>query len=70
MGTEKTSDEYSFDNYKIIDNLGMGAFSKVFIATQLSTGQSVAIKVLKHESGGKADTLEKPLRRTPPCKYR
>ncbi|MCM8540004.1 MAG: protein kinase [Lentisphaeraceae bacterium] len=59
MGKEKTSREYSFDNYTIINSLGSGAFSNVYMAKQLSTGQSVAIKVLKQESGGKADTLEK-----------
>ncbi|MCM8525309.1 MAG: protein kinase, partial [Lentisphaeraceae bacterium] len=59
MGKEKTSREYSFDNYKIINSIGSGAFSNVYMAKQLSTGQSVAIKVLKQESHDQADTLEK-----------
>ena len=59
MSTINSNADYNFDNYEIIKILGSGAFSQVFLGTQLSTGQKVAIKVLKSGTSNEADTLEK-----------
>lgn len=56
--TADNSPETRFENYTILQNLGAGAFSKVYLAEQLSTGQKVALKVLNLDTDGERDTVE------------
>ena len=58
MGKDKPVSASSFENYEVISSLGSGAFSNVFLARQLSTGQKVAIKVLKLDNHNEADNRE------------
>ncbi len=44
------------DRYEILGELGSGSFSRVYQARQLSTGQSVAIKLLSVREGSESST--------------
>lgn len=44
------------DRYEILGELGSGSFGRVYQARQLSTGQSVAIKVLSPREGAEEPT--------------
>ena len=50
--TQETIEDINsnFDQYTILKKIGTGSFSNVYLATQNSTGQKVAIKLLKIES--------------------
>lgn len=42
-----STEEFSADGYRVIETLGQGGFGTVFRACQQSTGQAVAVKVLR-----------------------
>ena len=44
------------ERYEILGELGSGSFGRVYQARQLSTGQSVAIKVLSPREGAEEST--------------
>ena len=44
------------DRYEILGELGSGSFSRVYQARQVSTGQSVAIKLLSLREGSESST--------------
>jgi serine/threonine protein kinase len=46
------------DRYEILGELGSGSFGRVYEARQLSTGQSVAIKLLSPREGTESSTGE------------
>lgn len=45
--------------YEVENTLGEGAFAIVFAATQISTGQRVAVKVLRHHRAGGDDSVDR-----------
>jgi TOMM system kinase/cyclase fusion protein len=51
------------DRYEFLDELGSGGFSTVYKARQITTGQDVAIKVLRLPEDFSAEALEKRIAR-------
>jgi hypothetical protein len=48
------------DRYEILGELGSGSFGRVYQARQLSTGQSVAIKVQARARGRRSPPAARP----------
>jgi serine/threonine protein kinase len=51
------------DRYELLSSLGQGGFGLVYKARQLSTGQLVAIKVMRQPEHESADDLDRRIRR-------
>ena len=49
-------EQQELKEYKLLSKIGEGAFSKVFKSVKLSTGENVAIKVIKKETLSKLNT--------------
>ncbi|OUS24196.1 TOMM system kinase/cyclase fusion protein [Gammaproteobacteria bacterium 45_16_T64] len=61
--SDSHSIKYNLSGYEFIGVLGKGGFGQVFLATQLSTSRSVAIKILKLPEDMPADSKQHLLNR-------